>query len=143
MRGLKLFGVDFGQGFLVGVGALGVSLASNTADMIPFPQVKSGWGRLAYKTALVPLVGGVASAAMGRSAGQLIAWGGVASVVTDLYKMVQAQVTGLPALGDYNEVLRDYVVAGPRLNGIAEEVATPGLATITSERTPPLAPWQQ
>lgn len=112
-RAMRFFGIDVGEGLLIGAGAIGTGVVTNlAAGFIPVPQLTTGPGRMLLKAA-VPVTLGL----IGRRNRmlQLLAMGGVVSIVIDAYKMVQAQVPALPGVGDYSEVLQDYV---PEVSGI-------------------------
>lgn len=123
-RAMRFFGVDVGAAAMVAAGAVGTGVVSGLiANVVPVEQLKSGPGRIALKAGTVALIGfGVGKVLKQRRMGELLALGGAVSVLLDVYKMLQAQVPMLPSVGEYNEVLEDYV---PEVSGIGDVAAIP------------------
>lgn len=123
-RSLKFFGVDVGAAAMVAAGAVGTGVLSNViSGLVPVEQLKSGPGRLVLKAGTVALIGfGVGNVLKQRRMGELLALGGAVSVLLDVYKMAQSALPMLPAVGEYSEVLEDYI---PEVQGIGDAGAIP------------------
>ena len=87
----QLFGLDIVTALGAGIAAVGTGMLTNVVvDKVPFPAVKSGWGKVAARRVLTVLVGfGAKKALPARFATPLIV-GSLAGFGTDV---VQAAVT--------------------------------------------------
>lgn len=138
MSGGKLFGLDLMAAAIVTGGAIGTGALTGVAvNLIPFEPIKSGVGRLGAKAGVAVIVAMLAGKVLGRKTGELIALGAGVSIALDGYRMLREAVPALPELGDYNEVLSDYVTEVPSLSAHTEPLPS------SRQRITHLAPWQQ
>lgn len=120
-RTFKLFGIDVGAGAWIVGGLVGTNwLSDMIAQNVPMEFVQTRPGRILVKAGVTTALAAVGGGMLGKKAAALVAVGGTAAIVLDVYGLV-AENMNLPAIPGMGEYVPDTQYLGEGEGGPSYE----------------------